>query len=110
VKELKDQIKELNRKLNQVPLNIKDAPDNGATILVSKEGCEFTSEWYRGEDYLNKKKKLTVRTWPLSTQLQTCQEILMSMMITLLKKERRPHFLSPIHPEPNEYEKSSLET
>ncbi|KAG7529819.1 Ribonuclease H-like superfamily, partial [Arabidopsis suecica] len=38
VKELKDQIKELNGKANQVPLNIKDAPDDGATILVSKEG------------------------------------------------------------------------
>ena len=58
VKELKDQIKELNGKANQVPLNIKDVPGDGATILVSKEGCEFTSEWYRGEDYLNKKRSL----------------------------------------------------
>jgi len=109
VKELKDQIKELNGKANQVPLNIKDAPDDGATILVNKERCEFTLECSRGEDYLDKKKKLTVRTWPLSTQLQTCQETLMSM-ITLLKKERRPHFLFTTHPKPNEYEKSSLET
>jgi len=38
VKELKDQIKELNGKANQVPLNIKDTPDDGATILVSKKG------------------------------------------------------------------------
>jgi len=58
VKELKDQIKELNGKANQVPLNIKNAPDDGATILVSKEGCEFTSEWSRGEDYLDKKRSL----------------------------------------------------
>jgi len=56
VKELKDQIKELNGKANRVPLNIKDAPDDGATILVSKKGCEFTSEWSRGEDYLDKKE------------------------------------------------------
>ena len=56
VKELKDQIKELNGKANQVPLNIKDVPGDGATILVSKEGCEFTSEWSRGEDYLDKKE------------------------------------------------------
>ena len=58
VKKLKDQNKELNGKANQVPLNIKDALDDGATILVSKEGCEFTSEWCRGEDYLDKKRSL----------------------------------------------------
>ena len=56
VKELKDQIQELNGKANQVLLNIKNAPDDGAIILVSKEGCEFTSEWSRGEDYLDKKE------------------------------------------------------
>jgi len=56
VKEMKDRIKELNGKANQVPLNIKDVPDYGATILVSKERCEFTLEWSSGEDYPDKKE------------------------------------------------------
>ncbi|KAG7559357.1 Retrotransposon gag domain [Arabidopsis thaliana x Arabidopsis arenosa] len=51
VKELKDQIKELHGKANQVPLNIKDVQNDGATTLVSKEGCEFTLKWSREEDH-----------------------------------------------------------
>ncbi|KAG7552350.1 Aspartic peptidase domain superfamily [Arabidopsis thaliana x Arabidopsis arenosa] len=51
VKELKDQIKELHGKANQVPLNIKDVPNDEASTLVSKKGSEFTSAWSIEEDY-----------------------------------------------------------
>jgi len=41
VKELKDQIKDLRGKSNQVPFNIKDKPPDGTTTLVSKAEAEL---------------------------------------------------------------------
>ncbi|KAG7556950.1 Retrotransposon gag domain [Arabidopsis suecica] len=51
VRELKDQIQELHGKANQVPLNIKEVPNDEAIALVSKEKNEFTLEWSIEEDY-----------------------------------------------------------
>ncbi|KAG7585657.1 Ribonuclease H-like superfamily [Arabidopsis thaliana x Arabidopsis arenosa] len=51
VRELKDQIKKLHGIANQVPLQIKDIPNDEASTLVSAKGSEFTSEWSIAEDY-----------------------------------------------------------
>ncbi|KAG7543330.1 Retrotransposon gag domain [Arabidopsis thaliana x Arabidopsis arenosa] len=51
VRELKDQIKKLHGIANQVPLQIKDIPNDEASTLVSAKGSEFTSEWSIEEDY-----------------------------------------------------------
>ncbi|KAG7533199.1 Ribonuclease H-like superfamily [Arabidopsis thaliana x Arabidopsis arenosa] len=51
VRELKDQIKKLHGIANQVPLPIKDVPNDEASTLVSAKGSEFTSEWSIAEDY-----------------------------------------------------------
>ncbi|KAG7543334.1 Retrotransposon gag domain [Arabidopsis thaliana x Arabidopsis arenosa] len=45
VRELKDLIKDLHGKANQVPLQIKDVPNDEASTLVSAKGSEITSEW-----------------------------------------------------------------
>ncbi|KAG7556903.1 Retrotransposon gag domain [Arabidopsis suecica] len=45
VRELKDQIKKLHGIANQVPLPIKDVPNDEASTLVSAKGSEITSEW-----------------------------------------------------------------
>ncbi|KAG7559401.1 Integrase catalytic core [Arabidopsis thaliana x Arabidopsis arenosa] len=50
VRELKDQIKKLHGIANQVPLQIKDVPNDEASTLVSAKGSEITSEWSI-EDY-----------------------------------------------------------
>ncbi|KAG7585689.1 Retrotransposon gag domain [Arabidopsis thaliana x Arabidopsis arenosa] len=47
VRELKDLIKDLHGKANQVPLQIKDVPND----LVSKKGSEFTLAWSVEEDH-----------------------------------------------------------
>ncbi|KAG7578975.1 Retrotransposon gag domain [Arabidopsis thaliana x Arabidopsis arenosa] len=47
VRELKDLIKDLHGKANQVPLQIKDVLND----LVSAKGSEITSEWSIEEDY-----------------------------------------------------------
>ncbi|KAG7594090.1 Retrotransposon gag domain [Arabidopsis thaliana x Arabidopsis arenosa] len=51
VRELNDQIKKLHGIANQVPLQIKDIPNDEASTLVSAKGSEFTSEWSIAEDY-----------------------------------------------------------
>ncbi|KAG7583655.1 Retrotransposon gag domain [Arabidopsis suecica] len=51
VRELKDQIKKLHGIANQVPLQIKDVPNDEASTLVSAKGSEITSEWSIEEDY-----------------------------------------------------------
>ncbi|KAG7559386.1 Reverse transcriptase RNA-dependent DNA polymerase [Arabidopsis thaliana x Arabidopsis arenosa] len=51
VRELKDQIKKLHGIANQVPLQIKDIPNDEASTLVSAKGSEFTSEWSIAGDY-----------------------------------------------------------
>ncbi|KAG7572454.1 Retrotransposon gag domain [Arabidopsis suecica] len=45
VRELKDQIKKLHGIANQVPLQIKDVPNDEASTLVSAKGSGITSEW-----------------------------------------------------------------
>ncbi|KAG7572497.1 hypothetical protein ISN44_As09g008580 [Arabidopsis suecica] len=45
VRELKDQIKKLHGIANEVPLPIKDVPNDEASTLVSAKGSEITSEW-----------------------------------------------------------------
>ncbi|KAG7578972.1 Retrotransposon gag domain [Arabidopsis thaliana x Arabidopsis arenosa] len=45
VRELKDQIKKLHGIANQVPLPIKNVPNDEASTLVSAKGSEITSEW-----------------------------------------------------------------
>ncbi|KAG7572474.1 Zinc finger CCHC-type superfamily [Arabidopsis suecica] len=47
VRELKDQIKKLHGIANQVPLPIKDVPNDEASTLVSAKGSEITSEWIK---------------------------------------------------------------
>ncbi|KAG7547984.1 Retrotransposon gag domain [Arabidopsis suecica] len=49
VRELKDQIKKLHGIANQVPLQIKDVPNDEASTLVSAKGSGITSE--RSIDY-----------------------------------------------------------
>ncbi|KAG7536911.1 Retrotransposon gag domain [Arabidopsis suecica] len=51
MRELKDQIKELHGKANQVPLNVKDVPNDEAFALASKEISECTLEWFIEKDY-----------------------------------------------------------
>ncbi|KAG7543344.1 hypothetical protein ISN45_Aa07g032620 [Arabidopsis thaliana x Arabidopsis arenosa] len=45
VRELKDQINKLHGIANQVPLQIKDVPNDEASTLVSAKGSGITSEW-----------------------------------------------------------------
>jgi len=56
VRELKDQIKELHGKANQAPLDIKDIPNDEVIPMVKKEGCEFTLEQSRKDDYPDDEK------------------------------------------------------
>ena len=56
MKELKDQVKDLYGKANQAPLDIKDVPNDEVIPMVSKEGCEFTLEQSREDDYPDDEK------------------------------------------------------
>jgi hypothetical protein len=56
VKELKDQVKELHGKANKAPLDIKDFPNDEVIPMVRKEGCEFTLELSRKDDYPDDEK------------------------------------------------------
>ena len=57
MRELKDQIKELHGKANQAPLDIKDVPNDEVISLLHKEGCEFTLERSREDDYRDDQKE-----------------------------------------------------
>jgi len=57
VRELKNQIKELHGKAYEAPLDIKDVPNDEVIALVSKEGCEFTFERSREDDYRDDQKE-----------------------------------------------------
>ncbi|KAG7648633.1 Aspartic peptidase domain superfamily [Arabidopsis thaliana x Arabidopsis arenosa] len=56
IRELKDQIKELHGKANHAPLDIKDIPNDEVIPMVRKEGCEFTLEQSRKDDYPDDEK------------------------------------------------------
>jgi len=65
VKELKDQIKDLRGKSNQVPFSIKDKPLDGTTTLVSKAEAELKVKGQRVKPCMDEQIIQEERSFPL---------------------------------------------